>query len=400
MFAKKTLGEKVQREVICYVQQPGLLAQAAREGRKGGASLPVAVSASLPVAIAEGKLVRDASVQALQSGICVGESVTRARRLCPLLLVVPLEAVDARPLSRRLYNALARLSPTVEPDGPDAGYLALLPGEEDLLCKRLARLFPGLPAPVFSIGPTKLAARARAESGVERLSDAPASSLLWPADPKVVGKLLRLGLSTFGEVAAIGEDALRYQLGPKVGTLLHRRAQGIDADPIRPLWPPKRISLRRDFALDPIEDRACLERELARLAGRVSHELLASGRFARRVALHLATERSSRSREALPPLPLQSEREIHRAALRLLSWIPPDAPVTGASLALSELELPAARYLSLFDATSAESLLRLERAKRLVAERYGPRSLTTLGKLPLARRDQRRALARESKVLP
>ena len=211
-------------------------------------------------------------------------------------------------------------------------------------------------------------------------------SLLWPADPKVAAKLLRLGLSTFGEVAAIGESALIYQFGRKVGTLLHRRAQGIDSDPIRPLWPPRQVALRRDFTLDPIGDRACLERELARLAERVSSELVASGRFARRIALHLATERSSRSRKALPPLPLQSEREIYRAALRLLTFVPPDAPVTRLGLVLSDLDLPAAQSLSLFDTTGAESRLRLERAKRLVVERYGPRSLTTLGNQPHARR--------------
>lgn len=378
---------KISREAICYVHPPGLLAQAGSKGRGGDIALPVAV--------AEGKLVRDANPSALSAGVRPGESVTRARRLCPLLLVVPLEAVDTRPLSRKLWNALAQLSPVVEPLGPDAAYLTLLPGEETLLRERLASVFPDLPAPILATGPTKLAARAVAESGTP-LSLCPVSSLLWPADPKAIGKLQRLGLSTFGAVAAIGEDALRYQLGPKVGSLIHRRAQGIDADPIRPLWPPKRIALRQDFTLDPLEDRGYLERELLRLAGRASAELLASGRFARRMELSLATERSSRSRESLPPLPLQGEREIYRAALRLLAQLPPGGPVTGLCLALSELELPAARSLSLFDATGAESLLRLERAKRLVVERYGPKSLTTLAQVPVSLRDRRRQLVREA----
>ena len=375
---------------ILYVRQPGLLALAAAQARE----LPIV----LPVAVEEGRLVRDANLTALEMGVRRGESVTRARRLCSLLLVVPLEGIDARLLSRRLWNVLASISPTVEPDGADAVFATLERGEEARVREKLAALIPGLPCARFGVGPTKLVARAVAESGGS-LELAPVSSLLWPSDPKVAAKLLRLGLSTFGEVAAIGESALIYQFGRKVGTLLHRRAQGIDSDPIRPTWPPRQVALRRDFTLDPIEDRACLERELARLVGKVSKELVASGRFARRIALFLVTERSSRSREVLPPLPLQSEREIYRAALRLLSFLPPDAPVTRLGLVLSDLDLPAAQSLSLFDATGAESRLRLERAKRLVVERYGPKALTTLGKLPLARRDQRRSLAREAKSL-
>ena len=373
--------------MVCYVRQAGLLAQVGSEGRGG--------DVALPVAIAEGKLVRDASPSALGYGVRPGESVTHARRLCPLLLVVSFDAIDARPLSRMLWNALARLSPAVEPDGPDAAYLTLLDGEEAILRERLASLFPELPLCLFGLGPTKLAARAVAESG-NTLKLCPVSSLLWPADPKVVNKLQRLGLGTFGEVVAIGEEALRYQLGPKVGTLLYRRAQGIDSDPIRPLWPPKRVVFQRDFGLDSLEDHACLERELARLAGRASAELAASGRFARRMEFSLSTERSSRSKSALPPLPLQGEREIRRAALRLLAQLPPDAPVTRLQLSLLELELPAARSLSLFDATSAENLLRLERAKRLVVERYGPKSLTTLSAIPVSLRDRRRQLVREA----
>jgi nucleotidyltransferase/DNA polymerase involved in DNA repair len=135
MFAERT-----PREAICYFRQSGLLALAALQQREGDAALPVAV--------AEGKLVRDASPSALSAGVRPGESVTRARRLCPLLLVVPLEAIDARPLSRMLWNALAQLSPTVEPDGPDAAYLTLLPGEENLL---RGRSFPASPPPFLPL---------------------------------------------------------------------------------------------------------------------------------------------------------------------------------------------------------------------------------------------------------
>jgi hypothetical protein len=49
------------------------------------------------VPVADGRQVRDVCPSALACGIPPAESVTRARRLCPALLVVPLETIDAIP---------------------------------------------------------------------------------------------------------------------------------------------------------------------------------------------------------------------------------------------------------------------------------------------------------------
>ncbi len=377
---------------ILYVHQPGLLAQAALLFRR--------LEADSPVAVAEGRVVRDASPAALLTGIRVGESVTRARRLCPMLLVLPVEEVDARELSHRLWGILSALSPVVEPAGADAAYAQLQSRKEaQVVLARLASRFPGMPPPALAASFSKLAARATAEGRVGRLEEAPVSALLYPGDPKVIDKLQRLGLGTFGAAQDIGEAALLYQFGRRIGTVLHRRARGIDDDPLRALWPPRTIHAGKDFDLDPIEDMACLELWLSRLSQRVASELSASGSIARKVALTLITERTSRSRSWLPPLPLSSEREVLQAVSRLLAQLPPDAPVTRLTLQLSELELPQARSLSLFAPASAESLLRLESARRLILERYGAAALTTLGAIPLSLRDRRRSLAREAGAL-
>jgi hypothetical protein len=89
------MRERGAKESIFYAYQSGLLALSATHGRK--------IEGEAPVAVAEGKLVRDANPSALAAGVRPGESVTRARRLCPLLLVVPLESLDARPLSRQFW---------------------------------------------------------------------------------------------------------------------------------------------------------------------------------------------------------------------------------------------------------------------------------------------------------
>lgn len=376
---------------LLYVHQPGILALAASQSRH--------LESAQPVAISQGRIVLDANTSAIQKGVATGQPVTQARRLCPLLLIVPVEELDQRiisKLSRQLWNALAHLSPTVEPAGQDSAFATLLPGEEELFRERLTALFPELPLPRIGIAQSKLSAQVFAESGATSLSNVLVNSLLWPTDIKVVERLLRLGLTSFGMVEAIGEDALIYQFGRRIGPLLHRRAQGIDSDPIRPLWPPQQLTACQDFHLDPLEDRQCLEHWLMRLTDKAAQELTESGRYARRISLQLNTEANHFSRSWQPPLPLQAPCEIHRSFLRLLDQISITAPVTAIAVTLSELELPASRSLALFDSNSTEDLLRLESAKRLVTERYGPKAMTTLGTIPISLRECQRSLRSEA----
>jgi DNA polymerase-4 len=223
---------------ILYIHMPGLLSLAS-------ARVSAQEMGLVPIAVGEGKVIRDASPQARHSGVHVGQSVLRARRLCPMLLVVPLEQVDPRPLSHCLYDVLAEFSPTVEPVAPDAAYVVLERREEPLVHRRLAEAFPEL-SPVLAIGSSKLIARTLAEAGVVDFDLAP-SRFLWPEDAAITGKLERLGLTTIGEVAHIGETALRYQFGHKLGNLLYRRVQGLDSDPVLSLWPLPTIDLARRF---------------------------------------------------------------------------------------------------------------------------------------------------------
>lgn len=361
---------------ILYCAQPGLLAKA--------------YSSAGPVAIAEGKLIRDASPCARHRGVFRGQSVLRARRLCPALLVVPLEQVEARLLSQQLYDVLADLSPTVEPVGPDAVFAVIEPSAQGLVLPRLAACFPEL-TPLLGAGASKLVARTLAESGVERFALAP-SHFLWPQNTALTGKLARLGLDTIGAVAQVGEAALRFQLGAKLGSLLYRRSLGLDSDPVLALWPLPHVACSRRFDLEPLENKACLDAQLVALAQQAAAELASLRRFGRLVTLRVETERGASSPSWRPPWPIQSPGEVLGAARRLLALQPPHAPVAALHLTIAELELPQAESLSLFDTMGVDRRRRLEAAKRFIVARYGTKALTTLGNVPLALRDRRRAL--------
>ena len=101
---------------ILFVRLPGLLAQAAKTSRGD-------TNALSPLVVSEGRLVRDTCPLALAQGVRVGISVVQGRHLCPTLLAVPLEQVDASALRRRFLNTLADLSPVVELDGLDVAYV-------------------------------------------------------------------------------------------------------------------------------------------------------------------------------------------------------------------------------------------------------------------------------------
>jgi DNA polymerase IV len=371
-------------KTILYCQVPGLFARAALLAR--GLEEKI-----VPLGVAEDRVIRDASPLAQRHGVRQGESILRARRLCPTLLVVPLGEVDARVLSSRLWDALADVAGVVEPQGPDAGFVRLYGGES---FSPLLEAFAGL-VPIFALGHSKMEARVLAESGKEQLEDVPIALLT--TDTAITGKLARLGLNTFGEVASVREEALRYQFGQKLGTRLYRLALGEDNDPVKALWPLPFVESQKRFDLDSLEDTLAIQRHLVWLVRLASNELSGMRRFSRKVSLEMETEGAGvMSSSWRPPLPVQSPEEVWRCVRRLLGECPPTSSVTGLRVVLSELEVPTATTLSLLESVSAVHLGRLESTKRLLASRYGPSALTLLGKMPVSLRDRRRSLVSEA----
>ena len=369
---------------ILFCRVPGLLALAARAGRK--------VPAHAPVVVSEGKAVRDACLFSLGRGIYAGQGISQARRLCSSLLVVPLDTLDPRPFTTEALDVLADLSPTVEPFGPDAAYVDLTGGAADLRCLEARMRALTEFCPLLGVGPSRLAARACAECELppDRLAEA-GIDWLWPEDGKVAGRLKRLGLETFGQVAALREEDLFYQFG-KIGRLLHRRALGQDLMTVQPLYPPPRADFRLEFAGYALRDRSMLQAVLATAAHEASGQLAALGQYGRRLVLRVETERGEVRRDWTLPAPLQETQALTRAASRLLMQMTLPAPVTSLRLLVEEMERPRAATPDLFAGRMHRDTLALEAARRMLAERYGPQVLIPLSQRPQTVREQRRAL--------
>lgn len=206
--------------------------------------------------------------------------------------------------------------------------------------------------------------------------------------------LLRLGLETFGQVAAVGEGALFYQFG-KIGRLLYRRSLGEDLEPIRALWPPIRSDTILNLDEFPITQRDQVEYALTRVSQQAEADLRALGRHGRRVVLRVTTEADQYRREWMLPAPIQSAAQVRSAAARLLSQMKLSAPITELRLLVEGLETPAARTNDLFVRGPGDDPAVLEAVRRSLQARFGKNGVFVLGQRPRSAREDRRACLHE-----
>ena len=377
--------------LIAFCRLPGLLAFSARLSRSPG-------EAPSPLVVSEGRLVRDGCQRAQSRGIQTGISVIQARRLCPVLLVVPLETVNHQGQTNAFLDQLADLSPVVEPFGPDAAFADVTGLSPKDIAGCLAAWSAATLdlAPVVGFGISRVAARACGECGLlpQRLAEADVS-FLWPEDSRVTARLKRLGLATFGQVAEMPESVLVYHFG-RIGRPLHRRAHGIDFSPLAALYPPPRADAWLDLSEYPLADAGKLDAVLARVAERVAQQLRCLGRYGRRMVLRLSTERGEVRRERGLPVAIQEASDVLRFARALLRQTVLPAPVTAVRLLVEETEMPVAQTASLFPDKAKDTEATLRVTRRMLHARFGAKALQTLSQLPVSLRDERRTLVQEA----
>jgi DNA polymerase-4 len=136
--------------------------------------------------------------------------------------------------------------------------------------------------------------------------------------PRLNERLEAIGLVRVSDAQAAGEARLVRALGERAGQWLHARVHGIDPSIVEPREQQKSVSREDTFARDLADDDA-LERELLRLAVRVSADLRGHALEARTVTVKLRTRdfRSRTAQRALPQ-PIVTEQAVFRVARSLL----------------------------------------------------------------------------------
>lgn len=312
-------------------------------------------------------VVCSASYECRAYGVRSAMPISRALKLCPQATCVPVPRHVCGKRSREIQAVLAQFAPVIQPSSIDEWYCDLggteaLYGHEPLeaTARRMRDAVFAATGLRVSIGggSSRLVAKMAVEmakpkpgtgaTGVYcvppgseeeflrgfRLGDLPM------VGPRFAARLERMGLETVEQAQRWSEEALVHRLGERAGHWLARRIRGRDESVVVPRDRQKQVSRETTFGRN-LHDDDVVERELLRLAVRVSTDLRRQALRARTVTVKLR-DADFRTRSAQRTLStyIESERSVVRAAQPLLRQMRASrrAPVRLLGIALSHFE--------------------------------------------------------------
>jgi DNA polymerase-4 len=324
-------------------------------------------------------VVCSASYEARAMGVRSAMPISRARRLCPQALCVPVPFALAGRKSKEIRAVLERFTPIVQAASIDEWYLDLTGTEAlyghrtlDAVARDIRRAVCDATGLVVSFGggTSRLLAKLAVERAKPKPGTAATGVFVVPAggeadflatvalgDIPMVGPRFRtrleaLGLRTVPDVLPRTMADLERMLGQHGGRWLYERVRGIDGSHVAERDFAKSISREETFARD-IADADQLETELVRLVTRLAADLRRHGLAARRISIKLRdADFRTRGASRTLPVPVVTDRAILNTGRALLAKLraAKRTPSRLLGVALSGLEEPNIdTQLSLFD---------------------------------------------------
>ncbi len=266
--------------------------------------------------------------------------ISRAYRLCPHGIFLPVRMERYGEVSTKIFGILRRYTDLVEPLSIDEAFLDVtgsrrLFREAAVIGERIKaeiREHEGLTASV-GVAPNKFLAKiasdlekpdgfvvVRPEEVETFLKDLPVARL-WGVGEKTGAILRGLGIQTIGELSSWPEEALCRRLGT-VGGHLHRLSRGIDDRPVIPEAMAKSMGAETTFAVDS-EDPRHIRQSLLRLAERVSARLRRESLAGPTITVKIRfADFTTLTRSLTLPAPLTLTDEIYWRALSLVEKVP------------------------------------------------------------------------------
>ena len=290
-------------------------------------------------------VVATANYVARRFGIHSAMSCAEALRRCPEAVFVRPRHALYRQYSQAVWSSIQEVAPTVERTGLDEGYLDLGEIAADFLAaRRLAEAVQaavrGATSLTCSLGVAtckvvaKVASDRRKPGGITVVRPGTEAAFLAPFDvrllpgvgPRAEERLRAAGVPTIGDLASLGDDALKRLLPGRVGTMLRDRARGIDPRGLETQVERISISTEETFDVD-IGDRAQLHAELRRMAARLGDHLGRTGQAARTITTKVRyPDFSIRSRSSTLAGGLDDGAAIGEIACTLLDRALADRP--------------------------------------------------------------------------
>ena len=328
-------------------------------------------------------VVCSASYETRKFGVRSAMPISRALRLCPDAMCVPVPGKACSQKHREIRAVLDRFAPVVESASIDEWYMDLAGTEalyhDEPLAATARRIREAVMAETrlsVSIGggTSKLVAKLAVErakpkpgtgaTGVHIVDPGREAEFLATfslaelplVGPKFQERLAKLGMKTVRDVLPYDSTTLARWLGEREGEWLYERVRGIDRSEVESRGEAKSISRDETFSEDIRTDEE-LQRELLALVTRAASDLRGDGLMARTVTVRIR-DFDFRTRSASRTLPrgVIADRVIHGVAKGLLAKLRAGrrVPARLLGVALSALAAdPDADQLTLFEATAS-----------------------------------------------
>lgn len=357
-------------------------------------------------------VVCSASYEARRFGVRSAMPVSRALRLCPKAMVVPVPRGICSQKHHEIRVVLERWAPVVAPASIDEWYCDLR-GTEALYQQPFVETTRDIRDAVlsetglsvsFGGGSNRLIAKLAVEvakprpgtgatgvyiveSGEEgafmqrfALADIPG------VGPRSQVRLAKLGLMTVPDLLAHDLPTLTRWLGENEARWLYDRARGIGSDEVGTAGDAKQISREETFPVD-INDDTALEHELHTLSSRATADLRDDGLRSRTITVKLRdADFTTRSASRTLPEAVESDRAVFEVARDLLRSLRAKRRVPSRliGVALSSLGDLGGRQLALFDGVGdahvvgdeSERDRQVSRALDSVRKRFGGDALS------------------------
>jgi DNA polymerase-4 len=332
-------------------------------------------------------VVSAASYEARVFGVRSAMPISRAARLCPHGVFVPVDMEKYARVSEEIMAILGDFSPLVEPVSVDEAFVDLT-GTESLFgapadtvqrIKQRIREATGLGASAGLASNkfiAKIASDLRKPDGLVIVPPGREAAFLaplpverlWGVGKATARSLAALGVASIGQLQRLPHATLVSRLGGH-GADLHALAFGRDDRPVEPWTPPKSMGAETTFERD-VDDRARLETTLRGQAERVARELRAGGVAASRVTLKLRFADFHTITRSHTGDPTQDGLELYRRAAGLFARERLVQRVRLIGVSASALGRPESGQLGLLDADTVRRE-RLARAVDGITGRFG-----------------------------
>ena len=377
------MADKRTARAISHVDMDAFYAAVEQRDRPELRGLPVIVGAD-----PKGRgVVSACSYEARVFGVRSAMPISRAYRLCPHGVYLPVDMDKYGRVSTEIMAILAEFTPLVEPVSVDEAFLDLTgtetlwgpPVEAVRRIKARIRDETGLTASA-GLAANKFVAKVASDlekpdglvvvpAGGEAAFLAPLPiERLWGVGKATAKELDALGVTMIGQLQRLSPAVLEARLGPHGADLLDL-AFGRDARAVEPFAAPKSMGAENTFGHDT-RDMAKIQDTLRAEAERVAHELRATGLAACRITLKLRWADFHTVTRSHTGDPTQDGLEIYRRAATLLAREPMIQAVRLIGVSASTFRAQAHGQLPLLDPTAVRRE-QLARAVDRITARFG-----------------------------